>query len=176
MNHYVTSDRFLDHRVKLYPPMMRGGNGRQAYADTEAVRMDLDLQLLGWEPRLREVWERYGRAIALTEVHLGCDDAREQVQWLLEAWQAASTLRGQGVDVRAVTCWALFGLVDWHVLLREQLGRHEPGALDVLRADPSAGLLARAIAALAGGGMVPAVGGSGWWRRDERLTSGRRTG
>ena len=173
VNHYVTSDRFLDHRVKLYPPSMRGGNGRQAYADTEAVRMDLDPRWLGWEPRLWEVWERYQRPIALTEAHLGCDDAREQVLWLLEAWQAARTLRDRGADIRAVTAWALFGLVDWHVLLRERLGRHEPGALDMRRADPLAGALAQTIAALAGGRAVPPAG-EGWWRRNDRLTGERR--
>ena len=38
VNHYLTSERFLDDRLHLYPPELCGGNGRTAYADVEAVR------------------------------------------------------------------------------------------------------------------------------------------
>ena len=39
VNHYLTSDRFLDHRPELYPSSRRGGNGRAIYADVEAIRV-----------------------------------------------------------------------------------------------------------------------------------------
>src|SRR5690606_32567100 len=39
INYYVTSDRFLDDRVELYPPGTIGCNGRHTYADVEAVRV-----------------------------------------------------------------------------------------------------------------------------------------
>jgi dTDP-4-dehydrorhamnose reductase len=112
INHYATSDRFLDHRIGLYPPHLRGGNGALAYSDTEAVRVDLGPGMTGWEPRLREAGERYHLPLIVSEAHLGCDDPDEQVRWLMEAWRAAQSLRAKGADVRAVTAWALFGLVE----------------------------------------------------------------
>ena len=51
INHYVTSDRFLDHRTSLYPSRTHGGNGRDSYADIEAARAELDPAMCGWEPR-----------------------------------------------------------------------------------------------------------------------------
>lgn len=174
VNHYVTGDRFLDHRVALYPAAMHGGNGWHAYVDTEAARVDLAPRDLGWAARLREVWARYRRPIAVTEAHLG-DTPEEQVRWLLEAWQAARTLRAEGADLRAVTVWALFGAVDWDSLLRSRDGRYEPGAFDVRHDPPRPTLLAEAAAALAGTGRFdhPALDTPGWWRRDDRLHAKR---
>ena len=37
LNYYLTSDRFLDHRLDRYPGRGAGGNGRHVYADVEAV-------------------------------------------------------------------------------------------------------------------------------------------
>ena len=58
LNHYLTSERYVDHRLNLYPSMAGQHNGR--YVDLEAVRMDLPESQLGPEARLREVWQRYG--------------------------------------------------------------------------------------------------------------------
>ena len=170
VNHYVTGERFLDHRVGLYPAHMHGGNGRHAYVDTEAARVDLVHGALGWAARLREVWERYRRPIAVTEAHLG-DRPEEQVRWLLEAWDAAQALRTEGADLRAVTVWALFGAVDWDSLLRCRNGRYEAGAFDARHDPPRPTLLAKAVAALAATGRFdhPALDTPGWWRRDDRL-------
>ncbi len=176
VNHYVTSDRFLDHRCMLYPPQLRGGNGILAYADTEAVRADIDLSLVGWEPRLREVWHRYKRPMILSEVHLGCDSPAESVRWLMEAWRAARTLRSEHIPVQAVTAWALFGLVDWDTMLRERRGRFEAGALDARDGPPRPTLLAAAIASLARHGEFadPCLSEPGWWRRSDRIQEGLR--
>ena len=176
VNHYVTSDRYLDHRTSLYPPRLRGGNGRERYADTEAARMDLPDDATGWAARLLEVWERYRRPLAVTEAHLG-DRPEEQVRWLMEAWRAAEALREAGVDLRAVTVWALFGLVDWDSMLRHAHGRYEPGAWDARHDPPRPTLLAEAASALArGGGFAhPCLHEPGWWRRDDRFhTAARR--
>ncbi len=40
INHYLTSDRFLDERMDRYPTWSHGGNDRHQYADVEAVRVD----------------------------------------------------------------------------------------------------------------------------------------
>jgi dTDP-4-dehydrorhamnose reductase len=176
VNHYATSDRFLDHRLRLYPPHLRGGNGNRAYADTEALRADLDPGATGWEPRLREVWARYRRPLAITEAHLGCADPFEQVRWLMEAWGAAQALRAEGAEVRAVTAWALLGLVDWDTMLRERLGRYEPGALDTRRDLPAPTPLADAVRALATQGAFAhaALDEPGWWRCEERVHAALR--
>lgn len=170
VNHYVTSDRFLDHRTGLYPARMRGGNGREAYVDTEAARMDLPPGDTGWQARLAETWDRYRRPMAVTEAHLGCRDEAEQVRWLVEAWQAASALRSAGADIRAVTAWSLFGAVDWDTMLRDTRGSYEAGVWDAgPPVRPTS--LAGAVASLAQTGRCesPVLQQSGWWRRDDRL-------
>ena len=58
VNHYLTSDRFLDHRVERYPAHTHGGNGRQRFADVEAVRV-LEPGAPGLAGVLREAWARY---------------------------------------------------------------------------------------------------------------------
>lgn len=129
LNVYVTSERFLDHRLEAYPPALHGGNGRMAYVDTEAVRVHGEV-FGGFAERLREAWWRYRLPLALSEVHMGCT-RDEQLRWLLEAWRAAEGLRAEGADVRAVTAWAVFGTHDWDSLLTRERGHYEPGLFDV---------------------------------------------
>ena len=171
VNHYATSDRFLDHRLELYPPRDRGGNGRLRYVDIEAMRARLDPAQTGWAARLREVWARYGRRMALTEVHLGCVDPSETVRWVMEAWNAALTVREEGADCVAVTAWALFGMMDWNTLLRERQGCYEPGVFDARYDPPRRTPVAEAIVALARDGSFDdaALLQPGWWRRDDRM-------
>src|SRR3546814_15008780 len=102
INHYLTSERFLDHRTELYPGHEIGGNGRDRYVDAEAVRVKRLNDRTGIAERLKEVWKRYAIPLAITEVHHGCT-REEQVRWLLEVWQAATSVRQDGVDLRAVT-------------------------------------------------------------------------
>ncbi len=174
INHYATSDRFLDHRVSLYPARLRGGNGRQAYVDTEAVRVRFGEGETGWEPRLREVWERYRRPIAITEVHLGCRDTAHSLRWLMEAWVAATSLRRDGIPIEAVTAWALFGLVDWDSMLRERRGQLEPGVFDTGVSPPRPTRIAAAVEALARDGRFSdrCLEQPGWWRREDRFHEG----
>lgn len=94
INHYLTSERFLDHRVDLYPPCLRGGNRRHAYADVEAVRVRAE-GTAGPFALLGEAWRRYHLPLAVTEAHLGCT-REEQMRWFLEVWDAARRLRGTG--------------------------------------------------------------------------------
>ena len=108
INHYVTSERFLDTRLGRYPPHTHGGNGRHDYADVEAVRVG---SVEGPGGVLREAWRRYGRPLAVTEAHLACT-REEQMRWLLEVWRAAGAVRAEGADIRAVTVWSLLGAYD----------------------------------------------------------------
>jgi dTDP-4-dehydrorhamnose reductase len=169
LNHYVTSDRFLDERLESYPQGAWGSNGRARYADVEAVRV-LRPPLESWRVALRDAWQRYELPIAITEAHLGCS-SDEQVRWLHEAWRAAREASLQGLDVRAVTSWALFGSFDWDTLLTKGDSHYEPGAFDVRTSPPRATAVAAAICHLAKGREQPhsVTKDPGWWRRPERL-------
>ncbi len=168
INHYVTSDRFLDHRLHRYPPHLHGGNGRQAYADVESVRVCGALPG-GFGARLREAAARYSRPLAITEVQMGCT-REEQLRWLADAWQAASALRAGGIDVRAITPWAAFGAHDWSSLLTEERGEYEPGLFDVRSPAPRPTALATLARELAQGlpPSHPVLASPGWWQRADR--------
>lgn len=168
-NYYLTSERLLDERLALYPPSTHGGNGRHAYADVEAVRLRPE-GLAGPGALLREAWERYRLPLAVTEVHNGCT-REEQLRWLLEVWEAAVELRQDGVDLRAVTIWALLGAFDWNSLVTRSEGQYEPGAFDVRSNEPRPTALATMAKELASGRRPahPVLDMPGWWRRSKRL-------
>ena len=168
VNHYLTSERFLDHRVELYPLDRRGGNAFVAYADVEAVRV-MNPPPAGPAGLLEQAWERYGLPLAVTESHNGCT-REEQMRWTLETWRAAERLIARGADVRAVTSWALLGSYDWNSLLTEAAGHYEPGAFDLRGGEPQPNAMTRMLADLAAGREPhPVARGQGWWRRDVRL-------
>lgn len=170
MNHYLTSDRYLDERLPLFPPERHGGNGRESYADIEAFRADLPDADLGPAARLEEVWARYHLPIAVTEVHNGAPPG-DQVKWLMEVWKAAHELQALGADVRAVTVWSIFGAMDWNSLLTEENGQYECGVFDVRGTDLVPTLMADAVRALTTAGKWdhPVLSEPGWWQRAERI-------
>ena len=159
VNHYVTSERYLDEEKWNYPDWTHSSNGRHYYADTEVVRAAPEKRL-GVQKLLLQVWERYALPIAVTEVHLG-DRATEQKRWLGEVWQQAKEARRAGADVQAVTAWALLGLYDWHCLLTRQDNLYEPGAFDVRSGHPEPTELAGMIRELANGSSVDAADSTG---------------
>ncbi|MCU1383033.1 MAG: dTDP-4-dehydrorhamnose reductase [Acidobacteria bacterium] len=166
LNYYVTSDRYLDGRLDRYPREAHGGNGKQRYADVEAVRVP-GVGLRGHAAVLTEAWERYGLPVAITEAHIGCT-REEQMRWLVDAWQGAHAAAAQGADVRAVTAWALLGSWDWDSLLtRVEAKYYEPGAFDVRTGTPRRTAVGGIIADLGAGRTPdhPALSVPGWWRR-----------
>ncbi|NPC58440.1 sugar nucleotide-binding protein [Caenimonas sp. S4] len=169
INCYVTSERFLDERVWLYPPDLLGGNGRDKYVDVELARVH-GRAIGGFAARLREASERYGLPVAITEAHLGCT-RDEQLRWLHQAWQAAEEVRSEGHDIRAVTAWAAFGTYDWDSLLTRSIGTYEPGLWDVSTGEPRPTALAALARQLAHGEtpQSPVLGAPGWWQRELRL-------
>ena len=167
VNHYLTSDRFLDHRIQRYPEHLCGGNGDRRFADTEAVRV-LDPPPPGLRGVLREAWQRYGLPLAVTEVHNGCT-REEQMRWMADSWTAALELRQDGADIRAVTSWSLLGSSGWNRLLTEK-GSYESGVYDVRDGTPRATAMVGLLQGLArGGDLPPACTMPGWWRRAIRL-------
>ena len=169
VNHYLSSERFLDHRVDRYPLHRRGGNGRQDYADVEAVRA-VAPGPLGLERLLEQTWERYGLPIAVTECHNGCS-REEQMRWMAEAWEAAQRLRSRHVPIQAVTAWSLLGAYDWHRLLTIDTGHYEVGVFDMRSGAPRPTGMVELCRTLSAGEPVknPVLASPGWWRRDIRL-------
>ncbi len=169
VNHYLTSERYLDHRIERYPTVEPGSNGKQTYVDLEAIRVHRLRREVGPEKRLQEVWDRYQLPIAVTEVHHGCT-REEQVRWLQDVWAAATKVRDRGADIRAVTLWSVFGAVDWRSLLTERKGDYDVGAYDTRGRKPRPTLLARAAVELAEGRRLehPVLKVPGWWKRPGR--------
>ncbi len=169
INHYVTSNRFLDSRLHLHPEETWGSNGRHRYADVAAVRAVEDPA--GPADLLEEAWQRYRLPLAVTEAHLGCT-REEQVRWLLHIWRESHRARERGVDVGAMTAWALLGAFDWDSLLTRAGGHYEPGAFDVRGPVPRLTALGRLVETLARGSeSLPWLARMpGWWRREIRFS------
>jgi dTDP-4-dehydrorhamnose reductase len=171
INHYLTSDRFLEHRRSHRPHNLKmTGNGHHRYCDLEAVRTHLPEGSTGPEARLREVWDRYHRRTAITEVHHG-STRDEQVRWLAEVWEAAKSLRAEGKDICAVTVWALFGVEDWNSLLVQRNGLYEPGAFDARGGSLRLTALGRATKDILSEGVIkhPVLDSRGWWHSERRF-------
>jgi dTDP-4-dehydrorhamnose reductase len=171
VNHYLTSERFLDHRRPKWPNGIRGSsNGRHRYADLEAVRMQLPPGTVGPEARLREVCDRYGLPVAVTEVHHGCS-RDEQLRWFVEVWNSATALAAEGKPIGAVTAWALFGGFDWNSLLTQRNGSYEPGAFDIRSPQPRPTAIGKAIRTITSGRRPDhaLLATPGWWRREMRF-------
>jgi len=165
INHYVTSERYLDERVERYSLNEIGGNGRDVYADVAQVEVPF-VHRIGISGLLHEAWQRYRAPIAITECHIGCT-REEQMRWLHEAWQAATRARASGIDVRAVTSWALLGSHDWNSLVTRETAYYEPGVFDVRGPVPRPTALAAMVRALATQGRFdhPVLATPGWWQR-----------
>ena len=168
INHYLTSDRFLDERLDRYPERTWGGNDRQRYADVEAVRVCVP-GVPGFYGAILEAWDRYGLPVALTEVHNG-STREEQMRWMAEAWRSAERARAEGIDVRGVTAWSLLGAYDWDSLLTRAAGHYERGVFDLAAGelrDTAMVPLLRALSARKP--LHPAAEERGWWHRPMRL-------
>ena len=173
INHYITSERYLDERVERYALDEIGGNGRDVYADVAQVQVDTAPRA-GIAALLRQAWHRYRLPIAVTECHLGCT-REEQMRWLHEVWDAGARVKGEGVDLRAITSWALLGSHDWNSLVTRECGHYEPGAFDARGPSLRPTALATMVRALATRGehAHPVLDSPGWWDRRGARTTGR---
>ncbi len=177
VNHYLTSERFLDERTERYPKHSHGGNGWDRYADIEAVRVLSDGLRGGIGGVLKEAWDRYHIPIAVTEVHLGVHDETEQMRWFADVWQAARNVReAWGADIRAITAWSVFGAHDWNSLMTRPDRVYERGLWDMEQPNPDGTpretQLAGLVRSLAQHGETPpldALTAPGWWQCDLRF-------
>jgi dTDP-4-dehydrorhamnose reductase len=168
-NHYPASERFLDHRCELYPAWRRDTGGPRPYVDVEAMRI-LTEGPAGLETLLLEAWERFHLPMAITEAHNG-STRDEQLRWLCEFWDVAGRLERSGVDVTAVTVWALLGSYDWDRMLTDCVGYYEPGPFDVRGPRPRATAIASMVRDFASGRDFdhPVLDVPGVWHRSDRF-------
>jgi dTDP-4-dehydrorhamnose reductase len=169
INYHVTSERFLDDRLSLYPHEWQAGHHLRRYVDVEAVHL-CTAGLRGPAYVLGEAFRRYGTPLALTEAHLeGTPD--ERMRWLVHAWREARYARDAGVDVRAVTASALLGQHDPTLPVVEQQRRYEPGVFSLADGEPRPSIVTEAVRALNAGHEPEhrVLGRPGWWQRPERI-------
>ena len=169
INHYLTSERYLDENLQNYPTHTWGGNGKDQYVDVEAVRVDNDF-LSGPFNILKEVWKRYGMPISVTEIHLHCS-REEQLRWFKQVYESAVALKQEGVNIKAVTAWAILGSYDWSSLLTQNENVYEPGLFDVRAGKPRATALTKLVSSIIAGKDFthPVMEGDGWWKRACRV-------
>jgi dTDP-4-dehydrorhamnose reductase len=169
INYYLTSERFLDERLNLYPQESPGSNGRHTYMDVAALHV-LPEGIGGFRSVLTQAWDRYRTPLCIGEAHLG-GPVEEQLRWLNDAWMQSRDLRRMGVDVRAITVWALLGSFDWISLVTREENHYEPGPFDVRAPKPRPTALANMVRELATVGRHDhaVLSIPGWWRRPQRL-------
>ena len=178
VNHYPSSERFLDHRLELrvdreLADRAVGNCGGVAFVDVDAARAAPE-RLIGLSGLIEQAWARYGLPVAITEAHHGYT-RDEQARWFLDVWDQAEALRAKGVDVPAVTAWALLGSHDWSRMVTRFIGQYEPGVFDLRGPQPRPTLLAAVLKGLTSGerSRHPGLETPGWWTKARRDT---RTG
>lgn len=169
LDYYATSERYLDENLDRYPKHTHGHNHRHKYADVEAVRVRIE-EPHGIRTLLSEVWKRYALPMALTEVHINCD-YDNQIRWFGKIRQVCVELKKEGVDLRALTSWAMLGSFGWNRLLTEAGGHYESGAFDIASGKTIPTPLADYIQSLSSdsGFHHPSLDEKGWWEDDSRL-------
>ena len=169
LDYYATSERFLDEDMNKYPVHTHGSNGRHRYADVEAIRVRLD-EPSGPKVLLQECWDRYKIPMAITEVHIH-GSPEEQIRWFHKIWKTCVELRKEGVDMKAVTAWAMFGSFGWSKLLTESPGEYERGVFDVTEGYPAPTDYTNFLWKLSRKPEAthPALEEQGWWESEHRF-------
>ena len=168
INHYITSERYLDEHLIAYPLHTHGTNGLHKFADVETVRVQ-GIDRIGITGLLQQTWDRYGLPISVTEAHICCT-REEQMRWFKEIWDAADNLKANGIPIEAVTAWALLGSFDWNSLLTQEQNFYEAGVFDLRGGTPRPTAMFKMLQGLAQQGTYqhPVLGTKGWWDREER--------
>lgn len=168
-NYYITSERYLDEKLQKYPEHVHGGNGRHRYADVEVVRVPYQHET-GPKVLITEAWERLKLPIAITECHLHCA-REEQIRWFYEMWETVNTLKAEGVDIRALTAWAIFGTFGWNSLVTKPWGVYESGVFNLSSGKPRPTAIAHLLQSLARHQTYnhAVLETAGWWKQEKRI-------
>jgi dTDP-4-dehydrorhamnose reductase len=167
-NYYLTSERYLDEDLTKYPAEYHGGNEKNIYADIHTVLVPLS-EPSGPAVLLKEAYDHLQLPLAITECHLH-STREEQMRWFNEMWETVIELKEDGVDIRALTAWAIFGLHGWNKLVTEPWGTYEPGVFNLSTGCPRPTALACLIQVLTKHKVYyhPVLETDGWWKRDTR--------
>jgi dTDP-4-dehydrorhamnose reductase len=171
-NYYLTSERYLDEDLELYPKEFHGGNGKHRYADIHTVHVPL-IEENGPALLLKEAYAHLKLPLAITECHL--HSTREgQMRWFNVMWKTVKKLKEKGIPVQAITSWAFFGLYGWNKLCTQPGGTYEPGVFNLRSGFPKPTALARLIKGLTARQSYqhPVLEKEGWWQRKSRLQFG----
>lgn len=166
-NYYLTSERYLDEDLQKYPESYHGGNEIHNYADVHTALVKMD-QESGAYHLIKEAWDRLQRPLAITECHL-YSPREDQMRWFYDMWLTLNRLRDEGVDIKALTAWALYGLHGWNKLCTEPWGEYEPGVFSLSSGQPRPTAMVGLIQELSGKQAFehPILEGEGWWQRDD---------
>ena len=76
-----------------------------------------------------------------------------------------------GIDIRAITAWAMFGAFGWNDLLRSSYGDYESGVFDIRSGVPIPTPMADYLTRLSEDPdyIHPAEKEKGWWHREDRF-------
>ncbi len=172
-NYYLTSERYLDEDISKYPKEFHGGNARHRYADIHTVHVPMKSSACGPATLLKEAWERLRLPLAITECHLH-STREDQIRWFHQMWETVKKVKEDGVDFRAITAWAIFGLTGWNKLCTQPGGVYEPGVFNVSSGCPRPTALARFLQELTKHKVYyhPIIENEGWWQRDTRTVYG----
>lgn len=169
INHYQMSNRFLDHRLELYPKEFHQSNDIHQYADLQALDTG-QAEIISPELILQEAWERYHLPLAVTECHAS-GPRESQMRWLHEIWKSCLKLQSQGIQIEAVTAWSLLGTYN---------ESYEPGVFDLRNTEmkPQPTALSKMVKELATKGHYdsPVLYSEGAWKTPRRMLWGARTG
>ncbi|MDB5020618.1 MAG: dTDP-4-dehydrorhamnose reductase [Pedobacter sp.] len=165
-NYYLTSERYLDEDTAKYPECYHGGNGNHTYADVHTAIVKLEHET-GAYNLIKEAWERLQLPLAITECHL-YSPREEQMRWFNDMWNTANRLKNEGVDIRAITAWALFGLHGWNKLCTQPFGEYEPGVFNLNSGVPRPTAMVAYLQALTRDQNYahPVLETEGWWKLD----------
>lgn len=171
-NYYITSERYLDEDLSKYPVQYHGGNYKHKYADIETVWVPMKEEN-GPAVLLKDAWEHLQIPLAITECHLH-STREDQMRWFHNMWQTVNKVKDEGVDIRAITAWALFGLYGWNQLVTKPWGDYEPGVFNLSSGCPRPTALARVLQQLTQHQVYyhPVLENEGWWQRSSRKQYG----
>jgi dTDP-4-dehydrorhamnose reductase len=96
----------------------------------------------------------------------------EQMRWFHDAWKDCKELKNEGVDIRAITAWSLFGSFGWDKLLTGNQFKYETGIFDITSGKPRETSLAGLIRNLSTHKTYthPVLNKPGWWKRNTRFS------
>ncbi|MGI4806023.1 MAG: SDR family oxidoreductase, partial [Janthinobacterium lividum] len=119
---------------------------------------------------IREAWQRFGLPIAITECHIHCS-REEQMRWFNDMWLTLNQLKTEGIDVRALTAWALLGTFGWNQLVTKPGGMYESGVFDLKSGKPQPTAIALMMQKLSANNAYehPVLKANGWWKQEKRI-------